>query len=115
MAEFVYKLFRVNEWEAAKKSGVFKGSPDDVRDGFLHFSAAHQVVTTFGKSFTQEHNLILAAVDATCLGEALKWEVSQGGEKFPHLHAELNLADIREIFEIRRDASGQPIFPPEIP
>ena len=115
MSVFIYKLFRPQEWKAAKTAGEFRGSPDDLRDGFIHLSAAHQVRTTFDKYFSKEYNLVLAAIDAGCLGEALKWEVSRGGEKFPHLYGVLKGADVRATFEIRRDASGRPIFPPEIP
>jgi uncharacterized protein (DUF952 family) len=115
MRNFIYKLFRSQEWQAAKNAGEFRGSPDDLRDGFIHFSAAHQVRTTFDKYFPDQYNPILAAVDASRLGEALKWEMSRGGEKFPHLYGVLKLSHVRETFEIRRDASGRPIFPPEIP
>jgi uncharacterized protein (DUF952 family) len=115
MRVFIYKLLRSREWEATKKAEEFRGSPDDLRDGFIHLSAAHQVRTTFDKYFSDEYNPILAAVDASRLGDALKWEVSRGGEKFPHLYGMLKRADMRETFEIRRDASGRPIFPPEIP
>jgi uncharacterized protein (DUF952 family) len=115
MSEFIYKLFRAEEWRQAEKAKEFAGSADDLRDGFIHFSAASQLSTTFDKYFATEHNPILAAVDAGILGEALKWEVSRGGQKFPHLYGVLRLSDVHSIVEIRRDADGRPIFPPEIP
>jgi uncharacterized protein (DUF952 family) len=115
MEKFIYKLLRCEEWENAKAAGVFAGSPDDLRDGYLHFSAAHQVRTTFDKYFSGGHNPVLAAVDPAILGAALKWEVSRGGDRFPHLYAALKLSDVHAVFEIGKDASGQPIFPPEIP
>jgi uncharacterized protein (DUF952 family) len=115
MTEFIYKLFRKAEWEQAKTSTAFAGSADDLRDGFLHFSTAGQVRRTCDRYFFGENDLVLAAVDASPLGEALKWDVSRGGAKFPHLYRPLNLHEVHSVFEIRRDANGHPIFPPEIP
>jgi len=114
MTEFIYKLFRNSEWEQVKNSTAFVGSSDDLRDGFLHFSSADQVRTTCDLHFHGEHSLVMAAVDASALGAALKWEVSRGGAKFPHLYRPLNLDEVHWVFEIRRDAHGDPIFPPEI-
>ena len=115
MENFIYKLFRRGEWEEAKKTGIFLGSPDDRRDGFIHLSAAHQVRTTFDKYFVAEDKPILAAIATADTGENVKWEVSRGGDKFPHLYGALPLKHIRACFEIVRDAAGTPIFPPEIP
>jgi uncharacterized protein (DUF952 family) len=115
MKNFIYKLFRRGEWAEAKKAGIFLGSPHDRRDGYIHFSDAHQVRTTFSKYFAGEDRPILAAIAAADAGENLKWEVSRGGDKFPHLYGPLNLKSVRAVFEIVRDAAGSPIFPPEIP
>ncbi|MXY34394.1 MAG: DUF952 domain-containing protein, partial [Boseongicola sp. SB0664_bin_43] len=34
----IYKIFRAEEFEAFEEAGRTAGSPDDVRDGFVHFS-----------------------------------------------------------------------------
>jgi uncharacterized protein (DUF952 family) len=111
----IFKIVRGKEWDEAKASGVFKGSPDDERDGFIHFSAAHQVRGTLEKHFAGEDGLLLIACDPGAFGDALKWEVSRGGDKFPHLYGELPLNLVTSVSEIRRDASGRPILPPQIP
>lgn len=115
MEKFIYKLFRRGEWDEAEKTGIFLGSPHDRRDGYIHFSDAHQVRTTFDKYFAGEDRPILAAIAAADAGKDLKWEVSRGGDKFPHLYGALDLKLVRAVHEIVRDASGSPIFPPEIP
>ena len=115
MSEFIYKLFRQKEWRDVQNAREYAGSADDLRDGFIHFSAASQVSTTFDRYFATEYNPILAAVDSEMFGDALKWEVSRGGEKFPHLYGVLKASDVYSMVEIRRDADGRPIFPPEIP
>src|SRR5215472_7164952 len=111
----IFKIVRRQEWEEAETSGAFRGSPDDKRDGFIHFSAAHQLRGTLEKHFAGEDGLLIVACDPGALGQSLKWEVSRGGEKFPHLYGELALKLVGSVSEIHRDASGRPILPPEIP
>ncbi len=111
----IFKIVRRKEWDEATKAGVFSGSPDDLRDGFIHFSAAHQLRATCDKHFAAEEGLLLVAVEPAALGEALRWDISRGSDKFPHLYAELPLSFVQSVIEIGRDAMGRPIFPPGIP
>jgi len=111
----VYKILRETEWTAAQGTGTFSGSADDVRDGFIHFSAAHQVRATCDKHFAGESLLFLLAINTESLGGLLQWEVSRGGQKFPHLYAELPLNLVQWCREIRRTPDGAAVFPPEIP
>lgn len=110
----IYKIFRESEWKDAQSAGIFFGSPDDLRDGFIHFSAGNQVCATCDRYFSKGDNLVLAAADDAVL-DALKWEVSRGGDKFPHLYGPLNVSAIRTVSYIRRGPDGRLIFPPEIP
>ncbi|MDU8927392.1 DUF952 domain-containing protein [Alisedimentitalea sp. MJ-SS2] len=90
----IYKIFRAPEWAELESNGETAGAPIDISDGYIHFSTAEQARETAAKHFTHEDNLILAALDADTLGEALKWEPSRGGALFPHLYRHLTLADI---------------------
>lgn len=66
------------------------GSPDDLRDGFVHLSAAHQVEGTLAKHFAGRDDLSVLAVDPAKLpAGALRWEESRGGKRFPHLYVPL--------------------------
>jgi uncharacterized protein (DUF952 family) len=89
--QVIYKICRRDEWAAAERERVFRGSPDDLRDGFIHFSTAEQTPGTFEKYFAGETGLVLVAVNTQPLGSALKWEPSRGGALFPHLYGELRL------------------------
>jgi uncharacterized protein (DUF952 family) len=114
MARWIYKIFRLSEWEAAHAAGVFDGSPDDMRDGFIHFSMGSQLRGTARKHFAREEAIIIGAVDADALGDALKWETSRGGENFPHLYASLEMSLMKQLwFVVRKD--GHYVFPDEIP
>jgi len=111
----VYKLFRQSEWQEAARNGLFTGSPDDRRDGFIHLSAASQVRGTFEKYFAGEREPVLAGFDADSFGVALKWEISRNGERFPHLYGVLDVSRALSVSRICRDAGGAPEFPVEIP
>jgi len=89
VSEVIYKICPRAEWEAASAAGVYRGSADDLRDGFIHFSRKDQVDGTLRKHFAGQHDLVLVSVEADALGEALKFEPSRGGELFPHLYGEL--------------------------
>jgi uncharacterized protein (DUF952 family) len=90
----IYKIVPRALWDAATAAGSFDGSAVDVRDGFIHFSTAAQVPATAAKHFRDVKDLLLVAVDAAALGDALRWEPSRGGDLFPHLYGTLptNLA-----------------------
>ncbi len=68
-ATVIYKLATRTEWEAAQAEGVYRGSAHDLRDGFIHFSAAAQLAETARKHFKGMGGLILLAVEVEDLNE----------------------------------------------
>lgn len=93
---FVYKIVPRAVWEAA--GVVWSGSADDLRDGFVHLSAADQVAGTRDKHFAGQDDLLCLTVDPSQLPPCgLRWEVSRGGRRFPHLYGGLPRAAVREV------------------
>ncbi len=90
----IYKILTADQWAALQAAGESAGAPVDVADGFVHFSTAAQARETAAKHFAGQAGLVLAALDADALGEALRWEPSRGGALFPHLYGPLRLADV---------------------
>src|SRR6478736_4371659 len=45
----IYKICPASAWREAERQGVYRGSVDDARDGFIHFSTAAQVAETARK------------------------------------------------------------------
>lgn len=90
----IYKIFRAEEFEAFEDAGRTAGSPDDVRDGFVHFSTGAQVEETASKHFAGEVGLMIVCVDVGSLEDSLKWEPSRGGALFPHLYRDLRIEDV---------------------
>ena len=84
----------------------FRGSPVDLRDGYIHFSAAEQVANTAARHFAGISGLKLVAVDADALGAVLKWEPSRGGALFPHLYGELAVDSTLWVRDLPLDAAG---------
>src|SRR5882672_10450446 len=81
----IYKICPASAWREAERQGVYRGSADDIRDGFIHFSTAPQVAETARMHYFGQTGLFLIAVDADALGSALRWEHSRNDELFPHL------------------------------
>ena len=107
----IYKICPAAAWREAEGAGAYRGSPDDVRDGFIHFSTASQVPGTLAKHFAGQANLFLIAVDADALGPALKWEPSRGGDLFPHLYADLDPAAADNVTPLVLGADGRHRLP----
>ena len=111
MSQLIYKILSAADWQQAERAGVFKGAGIDLNDGFIHFSTAVQAAETAAKHFAGQAGLVLVAVDAEKLSAALKWEVSRGGQLFPHLHGHLATDEVAWVKPLPLDASGKHSFP----
>lgn len=114
MNTMIYKITPRDAWEQAVQAGIFKGAPVDEQDGFIHFSTAAQVVETAAKHFAGQDDLMLVAVEAARLGQALKWEPSRGGELFPHLYALLPMEAVSSSEALPLGRDGAHLFPESI-
>ena len=109
--QYIYKITPRIDWEAAEETGVFKGAPIDLQDGYIHFSTADQSEETAAKHFSGMDDLLLVAVDSEKLGDSLKWEKSRGGALFPHLYDNLNMAAVVWARPMPLDENGNHTLP----
>ena len=107
----IYKICPASAWREAERQGVYRGSADDLRDGYIHFSTAGQVRETARKHFFGQSGLFLVAVDADALGEGLRWERSRNDELFPHLYGELDLGAVIAVVNLNMRADGSHDIP----
>jgi uncharacterized protein (DUF952 family) len=107
----IYKICDSALWREAEQAGEFHGAGIDERDGFIHFSTAAQVRETAAKHFAGAHDLVLVAVDAGALDDGLRWEVSRGGDLFPHLYRALPLAAVRWAKPLPLGGDQRHVFP----
>ena len=109
--EQIYKILRQAEWTQLQITEVFDGSPDDLRDGFIHLSTAAQLQGTLDKHYRQGDDLILAEINASGLGDGLKYEVSRGGDEFPHLYDLLLMAKVSRHWALSPGPEGRYAVP----
>ncbi len=117
MERFVYTLVRDADWQEARALGEYRGSADDRRDGFLHFSSATQLRATAAKHRAGVADLWMLEADAAALGAALRWEPASGSSRpglFPHLYAPLPVAAVARAVQVPL-ADGVHRFPDDIP
>ena len=107
----IYKICSASAWREAERQGVYRGSADDMRDGYIHFSTAAQVAETARKHFAGQSALFLVEVDADALGSALRWERSRNDDLFPHLYGELDLGAVRDVQNLEARADGSHVIP----
>jgi uncharacterized protein (DUF952 family) len=111
MASTIYKICPSALWHQAEAEGSFFGAANDLSDGYIHFSTADQVGETAAKHFAGQADLLLIAVDAAALGDALRYEASRGGALFPHLYSSLPMFAVRWARPLPLDAAGAHVFP----
>ncbi len=111
----IFHMCARTEWQAAEAAGAYAGSSQDTADGFIHFSAADQVVVSAAKHHAGQDGLVLLSVDAEALGDALKWEASRDGALFPHLYGPLPLAAVVRVDDLALGPDGRHVFPTDIP
>jgi uncharacterized protein (DUF952 family) len=126
----IYKL--VTEWDAAWAEGIYRGSEQDQRDGFIHMSTAAQISETARKHFSGVPDLVLLAIDTDVIeklhasedeeertgqskGSPLRWEPSRGGDLFPHLYALLPSAAVQSATPAPLADDGTPIIAHDLP
>ncbi len=112
---WIYKICPAPAWREAERQGLYRGSADDLRDGFIHFSTASQVAGTARKHFSGQTGLFLIRIDADALGDALKWEPSRNDELFPHLYGELDLGAVAEVRDLHARSDGSHDIPELLP
>ncbi len=90
-------------WDAAQTAGEL--APPSLRDeGFVHCSTGAQVAATIERHYADHDELVLLRLDPMEVEDALRWEESRPGERFPHVYRALRLSDVAAVLPWRRDA-----------
>lgn len=113
MTDSIYKIFQTHEWDRFHGTGVFRGSAHDQRDGFIHLCAADQLSGTLAKHYKDVQMVVLAGFNESELRN-VKWEVSRGGEKFPHVYGTLEMTALTNHIILTKSDAGVFILPENI-
>jgi uncharacterized protein (DUF952 family) len=111
MSRFLYHMASNAEWAAAQASGFYAGSPDDRRDGFIHFSTAEQVAESAKRHRAGQSGLLLIVATEDSTGP-WRWEGARSGALFPHLYGTLPIASAVGVHELPLGPDGLHVFPP---
>jgi uncharacterized protein (DUF952 family) len=111
VTDFLYHMADKSDWTAAEAAGSYAGSPDDRRDGFIHFSTAAQVVESARRHRAGQADLLLIVVAQSGAGP-WRWEPARSGDLFPHLYAALPLTAVVAVHELPLGPDGEHVFPP---
>lgn len=114
MERLIYKVCSSATWQEASSAGLWTGSRDDQRDGYIHFSTARQLAGTLAKHFSGQPDLVLITFDADALGAALRWEASRNGDLFPHHYGALDTRLAIAVQPLPYDADGRHVLPKEL-
>lgn len=95
-----FKILTAAQWSDWQANGTFRGAPIDLNDGFIHLSAADQVLETLAVHFRDQNEPVIVEVDLMQLGGALKWEPSRGGALFPHVYAAIPLKAVSRLMSL---------------
>ena len=87
-----FKVLTAEQFAGWQASGSFAGAPVDLADGYIHLSTAEQLAGTLDKHFAGQRGLVIAEIDLTLLGDAVRWEPSRGGALFPHVYGPLPIS-----------------------
>ena len=90
-----FKILTAGQWAMFEAEGVFTGAPVDVADGYIHLSTADQLDETMAKHFAGQTDLVVAEIDLASLGDIVRWEISRGGARFPHIYGLLTMGAVR--------------------
>src|SRR5260370_39600146 len=112
MTRMIYHMGPAETWDAAVRAGHYVGTADELRDGFIHFSAAEQIADSARRHRAGRQGLVLVAVEAERLGERLRWEPARGGALFPHLYGPLLPTETASVRPLPLGPDGEHIFPP---
>jgi uncharacterized protein (DUF952 family) len=102
----VYKVMSAAELQQMQRDGVFRGSPVDIADGYIHLSSSSQLVATLDKHFGGIDGLMLIAVDLSRLGDTVRWEAAREGQLFPHIYGPLPGEAVVSVAALERAADG---------
>ena len=106
----IYKILTTEEWSEASKNGFIETALDKM-DGFVHFSTSNQLPLTLELYFKDHKDLVLLQVNEDRLKDKIVYEEANSNErkgKFPHLYDKLNINDILNCWNIKREGFRLP-------
>ena len=97
MDQIAYKIMSATEFAQMQRDTAFRGSPVDLKDGYIHLSTKAQLAETLAKHFSGMTDLVILEVDLSKVADPVRWEPSRGGQLFPHIYGSLPMDAVLSI------------------
>lgn len=98
---------------AASRAGASYLPREWERDGFVHLSALHQLLTPANRFYRGRDDLVALVLDAHLLGPAVVWEAGTGTvERFPHLYGAITPDAVLAELPVTPQPDGGFLLPP---
>ena len=105
---FVYRIIAAADWVKAQETGIVPYGDIDRRDGYMHLSTRAQTLETAARYFAGRGDLLVLEIMCTDIKDNLQFEAvaERGGERFPHLYAQLPVTLVRRALTLSNMGSG---------
>ncbi len=108
--KLIYHITTEAAWQEALANNAYRD--ESLRDaGFIHCSAFKQVCPTAKRYFPGRRDLILLEINEASLGNIVKYEMAEIGEKFPHIYGEIPVASVVRISPLILEPDGEFSWP----
>lgn len=98
--KYIYHITTISDWEEAKRKGVYSHCTLDSDEGFIHCSAADQILSVAHYLFRGMRGLTILVIDSSKVKAEVRFENLEGGlMKFPHVYGTINLDSVVEAVD----------------
>ncbi len=96
MNTLLFHITEATSWEAAQAGGSYRPASLEV-EGFIHLSAADQVLEVANRFYSGQSGLVLLSIAVGQLQARLQYDEVLGHGTFPHLYGALNLDAVKQV------------------
>jgi uncharacterized protein (DUF952 family) len=110
----LYHIAARAAWSAAREHGAYE-PPSLASEGFVHCSAAAQVLAVANRFYAGQGGLVLLVIDPARLTSVLKWEPVlddpaagqfEQGSAYPHIYGPINLDAVTGVLDLDLGPDG---------
>ena len=106
----IFHILKREEWDEWEGRPLYE-APSLAECGFLHCAALGDLLEVSNCYYKNEPGMALLCIDAEKVGPEIKWETSEHGVSYPHIHGPLNADAIVEVVDFPVDRDGKFKFP----
>lgn len=105
----IFHVVRVPDWLKFENE-TFYEAESLVDVGFLHCAALKDLIDVANCYYRGAADMLLLCIDTDKVNAEIKWETSEYGVSYPHIHGRLNKDAIVEVMEFPSGPDGKFIF-----